>query len=182
MTKKAAGSKWSPHARQRDLIVKRMADELLIYDVARHRAHSLGPMMAALWQRCDGHTRPKAITKALREQFGASVGDELVWLGLERLSAAHLLRNDAPSDAVPAAPAAGAPTRRQWLRQAAALGMAVASITVPTLAEAASRISNADCARRNPNDCGNILCSQDPGNVCKLIIRGGTRHCSCTQN
>ncbi|MCU1279957.1 MAG: hypothetical protein JWM53_3503 [bacterium] len=180
--KKESRAGWSPRARQKDLIVKRVDGELLVYDVERHRAHSLSPMLAALWRRCDGRTTPRAIGKALRQELGA-VDDELVWLGLERLSEAHLLREDLPADAAPApSTKPGAPSRRQWLRQAAALGMAAVSITVPTLAEAASTINNGDCARRSPPNCGNTPCGQNPGNVCKLVIRGRAQFCSCTLN
>jgi hypothetical protein len=157
-----------PQARKKDLIVKKLDDELCIYDVERHSAHSLAPMMATLWRRCDGRTSPAELARAL------AIDEELVALSLERLRDAHLLVDD------------GAPkksrgsSRRQWLKQAATLGLGVATIAVPTLAEAASTISDADCARRPPANCGRIPCRDNPGNFC--VRPAGNASCSCTNN
>ncbi len=172
MKRRAVPEGWAPAARRRDLIVKRLDGELLIYDVERHRAHSLGALLATLWQRCDGQTPPAALAEALAEAGHSAVREETVWLGLERLSASHLLREAPPATAAP-------PTRRQWLRQAAALGLAVVTVTVPTLAEAASTISNADCRRRSINNCGNTPCTGRPGTVCRLVARRFRRRCRC---
>lgn len=158
-----------PLARKKDLIVKKLDDELCIYDVVRHRAHSLAPMMASLWRRCDGRTPPAALARAL------GIDEELVAVSLDRLHEAKLLVDDG------ARPRGGA-SRRQWLKQATALGLAVATITVPTLAEAASSITDAACARLPPNRCGNIPCSENPGNVCKRVVIGGRAQCSCSEN
>ncbi len=171
---------WLPRARRRDLIVKRLEGELLIYDVERHRAHSLGALLAALWQRCDGKTPPAALAAALAAEFADAASDELIWLGLERLSAAHLLREELPPAAArPASSPGGSPTRRQWLRHAAAIGMAAVTITVPTLAEAATTIRHSDCMKRDPPDCGNTPCSDNPGTVCKSVLVGMKMRCRC---
>ncbi len=179
MKKKTESGSWSPHARQHDLIVKRLDGELLIYDVERHRAHSLGPLLAALWRRCDGRTPPRALAEVLAAELDAPVGDELVWLGLEQLSAAHLLRDKAPARAGRRARSKpGSPTRRQWLRHAAGLGLAVVTITVPTLAEAATTISLGNCVARTPPNCGGTPCSGIfAGRTC-VATRNG-RRCFC---
>ena len=174
-------SEWLPRARQRGLIVKKVDGELLVYDVDRHRAHTLPPLMAALWRRCDGRTSPSAMAARLTDDQGAALDEELVAVGLERLRQAHLLRDDEAATAT-VARRAPASTRRQWLRQAAALGLAVVSITVPTLAEAASAISDADCAKRNPTNCSLAPCRQNPGNVCRRTFVMGVAKCSCTTN
>lgn len=162
-----------PQARKKDLIVKRLDDELCIYDVARHRAHSLAPMMASLWRRCDGKTAPAELARAL------AIDEELVRVSLERLRDVHLLVEDGALQGKN-----GGSSRRQWLKQATALGLAVATITVPTLAEAATTISDADCARRSPTmpgGCGRIPCLNNPGNLCVTDPANRTR-CSCTSN
>src|SRR5439155_9074412 len=66
---------WTPHARKRDLIVKRVEGELLVYDTERHRAHSLAPLLAALWKRCDGKTTVAALAAALATELHRA-GDE----------------------------------------------------------------------------------------------------------
>jgi hypothetical protein len=156
-----------PLARKKDLIVKKLDDELCVYDVERHRAHSLAPLMASLWHRCDGRTPPIELARAL------AVDVELVAVSIERLRDAHLIVDDGT-------PRRRGPSRRQWLKQATALGLAVASITVPTLAEAASTITTAECARRTPPNCGNTPCNTgDPTDVCRTVILGGRQVCRC---
>jgi hypothetical protein len=157
-----------PQARKKDLIVKKLDDELCIYDVERHCAHSLAPMMASLWRRCDGRTPPVELARTL------AIDEELVAISLERLRDAHLLVDDGK------AKKSRGSSRRQWLKQAATLGLAVATITVPTLAEAASTISDADCARQPPANCGRIPCRDNPGNFCTRPA--GMASCSCTNN
>src|SRR5205807_1280770 len=151
--------------RQRELIVKRVEGELLVYDTERHRAHSLAPLLAALWKRCDGKTTVTALAQALAAELDGDVDVALVWVALERLGEAHLLREPLPA----AATARRGTTRRQWLRQASALGLALASITVPTMAEAATTIGTGQCAQRDFRNCGNQPCTQDPTTVCRAV-------------
>src|SRR5262249_52266190 len=50
-----------PAARERGLIVQELADELLVYDEGRHRAHCLNLTAALVWRRMEGR-RPAAET------------------------------------------------------------------------------------------------------------------------
>lgn len=43
-----------PAARTRDVVVRTVGDEVLVYDLARHRAHSLNPVATAVWRAWDG--------------------------------------------------------------------------------------------------------------------------------
>ena len=45
-----------PRARKEGLVVQDMPDELLVYDVDRHKAHCLNQTAALVWKRCDGKT------------------------------------------------------------------------------------------------------------------------------
>ncbi|HEY0004483.1 MAG TPA: hypothetical protein VGB17_06700, partial [Pyrinomonadaceae bacterium] len=45
-----------PLARKEGLVVRELADELLVYDTRRDRAHCLNKTASLVWQRCDGLT------------------------------------------------------------------------------------------------------------------------------
>ncbi|HVK02662.1 MAG TPA: PqqD family protein, partial [Armatimonadaceae bacterium] len=86
-----------PEARQDQLLVQQVGDELVIYDQERHRAHRLNRTAALVWRYCDGQTTVEDMTRQLeREGEGDLPADpEVVWLALEGLSRARLLRERA---------------------------------------------------------------------------------------
>src|SRR5688500_1720257 len=74
----------TPQARNTGVVVEHLADEVLVYDLSRDRAHCLNLAAARVWEKCDGkHT----VSEIARE-----VGDEeVVWKAVEQLSRAGLL-------------------------------------------------------------------------------------------
>ena len=131
-----------PEARRDNLLVEALEDELLVYDVERHRAHSLNGTAALVWRHCDGLKTTGDLALLLHRELGLPVDERLVWLALDRLEQAHLLRER------PARPVdAGRMSRRQVVHQLGlASGMAlllpaVTSMAVPTLAMAQSPVN-----------------------------------------
>ncbi len=45
-----------PLARKNELIIQELPEELLVYDLARHKAHCLNKTSAFIWKHCDGET------------------------------------------------------------------------------------------------------------------------------
>jgi len=96
-----------PTARTTGLVVKTVADEVLVYDLATHRMHALDPLAAMLWQACDGQRSVPALAAQLHVPVIA------VEHGLGRLRAggapdrASRLLADAPGG--PAGRGGGAP-------------------------------------------------------------------------
>ena len=43
-----------PRARNRELIIREMPDEVLVYDMDRQKAHCLNHTSAFIWKHCDG--------------------------------------------------------------------------------------------------------------------------------
>ena len=89
-----------PQVRKDGLVVKELPDEMLVYDLERHRAHCLNPTAALVWKRCDGRTSVKEIATLLQKELKTlpgkpgkpgKVDEKLVWLALDRLGKAHLL-------------------------------------------------------------------------------------------
>jgi hypothetical protein len=58
-----------PFARTHQLIVQEVPDEVLVYDLDRHKAHCLNRTSAIVWKHCDGKTTV-AEAKRLLERAG----------------------------------------------------------------------------------------------------------------
>jgi len=129
-----------PQARTTELLCRDLPDGLILYDPTRHQAHTLNRTAALVWQQCDGRTSAAAMVAQLRQTLDAPVGEEVVWLALDRLEKAHLLQE-------PLSRPAGSEryTRRDAVRKlglASAVGVllpVVASLTAPTAAQAESQ-------------------------------------------
>jgi hypothetical protein len=82
-----------PHARRNNLLVRHIGDETVIYDIERHRAHCLTPTAALIWRLCDGRSAVADIARRVEQEMNIKVDAEVVWLALNRLEQAHLLRD-----------------------------------------------------------------------------------------
>lgn len=128
-----------PHARQKGLVVQSLADELLVYDLERHKAHCLNQTAMRVWRLCDGQNSVARIAELLGGELDAPAAETVVWQALDQLSRSHLLQESVPATAEP-----GSMSRRTFLRKAAVIGgisiMApvVSSVLAPLPAQAAS--------------------------------------------
>jgi hypothetical protein len=126
-----------PQARTDKLVVQTLPDETLVYDLTRKKAHCLNRTTAWVWERCDGQTAVPDMASRLGDDLNAPVPEEVVWLALEQLEQAHLLRSRTP------APLAGTRMSRRSMVRQLGMGAAIAipailSIIAPEAAEAAS--------------------------------------------
>jgi hypothetical protein len=117
-----------PLARNDELVVEELGDELLVYDLARDRAHSLGAVAARVWRASDGETSVESLSADLE------LDDETVARAVLELRECHLLdTGPAMNDGV---------TRRDMGIRVAKLGAAAAavplivSVAAPTAAQA----------------------------------------------
>src|SRR6187397_647107 len=81
-----------PRAREEKLLVEKMADELVVFDQERNKAHRLNPTAALVWRHCDGQKSITDLVGLLRQELNEVADENLVWVTLDRLSAAHLLQ------------------------------------------------------------------------------------------
>ncbi len=79
-------------ARQEDLVVQEMPDEVLVYDLKQHKAHCLNRTAAFVWNHCDGYTTVTEMAALMEKEWGEPVGEDAVWLALKQLSRADLLQ------------------------------------------------------------------------------------------
>lgn len=124
-----------PRMREQRLVIDELPDEVLVYDLDRHKAHCLNRTAAMVWRQCDGKTSPPEIARRLQQELDQPFNEDLVWLALRQLDKIQLLEKPI----VLPTQFAGM-SRREMVR---ALGIAAAvplvtSILAPTAAEAAT--------------------------------------------
>jgi len=125
-----------PVARKEGIHVEQLPEEVIAYDVARHKAHCLSLTTASIWRKCDGQSTAEDIAARLQKE-GIKADEEMVWMVLHRLSKIELLqeRISLPEDAILS-------SRRELMKKAAAVGgvlfLLTATISAPTPAQASS--------------------------------------------
>ena len=126
-----------PCVRTEGLVVQALPDEVLVYDLERHKAHCLNHTAALIWKRCDGQTTMTEMAHLLSHEMKTPVPEAVVWLALQQLSKARLLAvgGDMPGEGARM-------SRRQVMRRigwAATVTLPlVTSIVAPTAVEAAT--------------------------------------------
>ena len=120
-----------PVARRAGLLIRDLADELLVYDREQHRAHCLNRTAAQVFRYADGTRTRSDLALLLAPPAHRAAGRAAVDVALARLGEAGLLEDDP-----------GRFSRREVARRvgigAAVLLPAIASIVAPTPAEAAA--------------------------------------------
>lgn len=125
-----------------------MGDETLVYDLGRHRAHSLNRTAGLVWSACNGERNAAAIARHLaRDVPGASA--EMVEVALARLARARLLTSSG-----------GIPRRAALRRLSLAAGLlpVVSSILVPEPAQAATCSPRGGCCADQAECCPGLNC------------------------
>jgi hypothetical protein len=150
----------APRARRSGLVVRRLGDETVVYDVERHRAHSLSPLVARIWRACDGRRSLEQIAEAVARGKDEA-GPDAVALALLRLRRARLLEGRAVA-------AATLGRRRETLRRLAGLSaLALVTIATPTPLQAASCTPSAICTSLPAKSCTGLPCCEFMTRTCK---------------
>ncbi len=158
-----------PVARKNGLLVRDLADEVVVYDQERHEAHCLNHTAAVVFRGADGQ-RSVSDLAALLSTDGAPWAEGLVEMALGQLGDAHLLES-----APPPVPDAGL-ARRDVMRRvgigAAVLLPLVSSILAPSPAEAAATCVDGNAGGCVGNDGANCHCG-NPGECPGICVCGG---------
>jgi hypothetical protein len=179
-----------PQRRAEGLVIRELPDELLVYDLERHRAHCLNRCAALVFQRSDGETSVKELAAVLRRELGVAADEKWVGLALEKLRKAHLLADDPKPAGNGARYSRRELLRRAGLASAAALPVVISLLApTPALAVATCVVGNAGCAGPqpfgtpchcgNPADCG-LNCACDGFGSCKENGGAGPGACPGT--
>jgi Coenzyme PQQ synthesis protein D (PqqD) len=147
-----------PRRRREALVVHELPEEVLVYDLERHKAFCLTKNIAWIWRHCTGRRTPEQIAHALEAEIGAPVGEDVVRVALHRLGKVRLLREPITS------PAGGArSSRRELLKRAAMLGgLTIFAISAPTVGQAATCRPAGVCVNNHCTDAqGRTCCSNN---------------------
>jgi hypothetical protein len=113
-------------------VTRDLGDELLVYDLERHKAYCLNRVAMQVFRHCDGETTIADMALRIGGALGLPVDEQAVRLGLVRLEKAHLL-DSAVAQILHT-------SRREMLRTlgraAAVVVPLVTALTVPTSAQA----------------------------------------------
>ena len=150
-----------PRARTTRLVTRDLGDELLVYDLERHKAYCLNRVAMQVFRHCDGETTIPDMALRIGDALGLPVDERAVRLGLVRLEKAHLL--DSPVAQILHT------SRREMLRTlgraAAVVVPLVMAITVPTSAQAASLCLPVGSPCTGPGQCcPGLSCNASIGN------------------
>jgi hypothetical protein len=159
------GGQMKPEARHEKLLSQEVGGELVVYDQQQNRAHLLNRSAAFVWHHCDGRTSVAEMAVLLQQELKLPTADEeMVWLALDQLEKARLLRDrlKQSTDAVQV-------TRRVMMKKTALAGGLIAllpviySIAAPTPVMAASVL----CATISCNS--NITCTSQGCAGCNFV-------------
>lgn len=145
-----------PLAREVSLVIEELSDELLIYDLNRHKAHCLNRTAAWVWKHCDGRRTVEEMAVLMSEELKTPVNEQLIRLALDKLGKEHLLeRRFVPP------PMMGQLNRRQIARALGAGAIVIipliTSIVAPT-AEAATSCKGAGGGCMFGTECCSGVC------------------------
>ncbi|HYP26533.1 MAG TPA: PqqD family protein [Blastocatellia bacterium] len=147
----------SPRARRDGLVIRAMPEEVLVYDIYRHRAHCLNGPAAMVWNHCDGETTVAEMAGLLEEELKGPVDEAVVRYALGELEKARLLEGAGARQSQRPKMTRREVVRRVGLAAAAGLPL-VTSILAPAATEAATcRASGAMCV--TSAQCCSGLCS-----------------------
>jgi hypothetical protein len=126
----------TPLARNEELVIQELPDELLVYDLRQHKAHSLNKTSAFIWNHCDGQTTADEMATLMTKEWQTAVSEDAVWFALDKLGKADLLQ-----ERITLPPAHAGMSRRSAIRRlgiGALLVPVVMTIVSPTAMAGAS--------------------------------------------
>ncbi len=131
---------YRPRIRTSRLLLQRIKDELLIYDLERNEAHCLNGIAAVVWDLCDGERTVSEIAQVVAPDLPADAAETLVWSALDQFAERHLLE-EAETEDPPHSPSLRMTRRQMMVGLGLTVGLAlpmVESIVSPPAALAIS--------------------------------------------
>lgn len=148
-----------PRARREHLLVQDLPDEVLIYDLERHKAYCLNQTAARIWRLCNGRRTVEDLARALEREVGSPVDALFIWPALGQLSRSHLLEKRIELPVLNERM-----TRREMARAlgfaTAALVPLITAVTAPTAAQAATCGAVGSRCVTNARCCSNLCINE----------------------
>jgi len=176
----SANNQQAALARREELVVQELPDEVLVYDLRQHKAHCLNHTAAFVWNHCDGQKTAAEMAGLIEKKWGKPVSEDVVWLALQQLSKADLLKEEVVRSAGGVNLSRRAAVRRLGLATALALPLVTSIVSPAAAASASIPVICQSCVKKIgqnfpcPQECLDVVgeCSDNAG--C-----GGGGHISC---
>ena len=144
-----------PLARKDNIVIQKLENETLVYDLKENKAFCLNETSAIVWELCDGNRTATEMSDEMSKKLKTRLSEELVYLALDQLGKDGLLDSDTPDYF-------GRLSRREVIRKVGfasvvALPM-ISSLVAPEASMAQSVCTGINLAC-SPGDC----C---PGDIC----------------
>jgi hypothetical protein len=156
-----------PNARRKDLTVRELAEETVIYDHKCNKAHCLNRTTAFIWRQCDGSVSVEYLVERVRKELNIGQAGPVVQLALEQLSRRDLLLQPVPSMGVPTLMA-----RRAVLKRLAA------AASLPLVLSVSARAARGESVVAEAS-CGAICLYDANGQLKNTIVAGATPTAKC---
>ena len=167
-------------ARKDNVVVKKLQDETLVYDLKRNKAYCLNETSALVWELCDGKRSIADISAEVSSRLKGAVSEDFVRIALDQLNKNGLLKAGAKDYF-------GNMSRREVVRRVGFSSVAalpiVSYIVAPEAAMAQSCLplgQNRGCTS-NAECCSSAICIGTPGHCCSSSSTGangpGFRQC-----
>ncbi len=82
---------FKPVSRKKDIVVQKLKDETLIYDLKSNKAYCLNETSALVWQLCDGEKSALEIRDEMSKRLMNPVSEEFILIALDQLNKDGLL-------------------------------------------------------------------------------------------
>jgi hypothetical protein len=122
-----------PKARKDQIKSRELADETMIYDKSRGKAHCLNATAAFIWRHCDGYTSIAELAGSVQKELGIPEAEPVVRLALEQLSSRNLLEETV-------VPLSG---NARFSRRDALKKLAVAAVAIPLIMTVTAKTARA---------------------------------------
>lgn len=149
----------NPEARSEGLVVQELSGEILVYDRERNKAHCLNSTAALVWEYCDGRTSVAQIARTIEGKFNGTVDEDVIWIAVEQLGKAHLLRERVNFPEHKAGLSRREVMKRIGVAAAVALP-AVTSIIAPTAVAAATCVVAGQPCQTSSQCCSGLCVNQ----------------------
>ena len=146
-----------PRARHDRLVVEEIGVELLIYDTANDRAHTLNRTAALVWKMSDGKRSASEIALAAGKELLQPFSEQMVWFTLAKLDEYQLL-----DGSLPVLKAMAGMSRREFITKfavAAAVVPVVKTLKIPAAPSGGDcQGLNGACTPEGPFCCLGLFC------------------------
>jgi hypothetical protein len=144
------------------LVVEALANEILVYDLERDKAHCLNETAAWVWKHCDGKTSVAQMAALVRKEINVDVDERVIWFALAQFERHHLLKQRATPP-----PMMAGITRREMVRALALAAFVsvplITSIVAPTAVQASTCTASGGACTTGATCCS-LVCQAN--NTC----------------